>query len=401
MKRVRWWMVVFWMLAGMSAGAMYAQEEPELPPVLTATDVFTDAVQIIERMPEFEIDNTQGLAYYFDPVMENWSVIPYPAELAEIQGVVARSDGTTIVGPDVTDGIQWELRQDVKWLFDPAVRDFVRPAMTCRRVADLPGEGTWRVIYDPVIAAHRLCHTETDERLDALPAEIDLALDGYAGAMSIPAWLSPDGERVIFSNRRQDMTFYSYHLATEEVLTSGTVTLNDIVSIDAVAWSGDMLTVKVVGTWQFPGTRWLQMDVTKEESLQELDESTIATPVPAQEDEGITVYEQDGVYRVEGIVDGVDVSGQLPNAPFGQHNGARILIWTDTPTFTWGVTLYDALTRTQTPIIHSLDWDPYIVYTEWVDSDQLRVEVVSKEWSFRGNRDEDLFTVGTWIIQIP
>jgi hypothetical protein len=214
-----------WLLFGLMGWLVMASwtvsaQEPDLPPVLDPSDVFTDAVEVVETLPIFEYENDARLAYYFDPGTLAWAAYRYPDDLDEIGGVVARPNGTYVVGPDVTGGIQWELRHDVKWLFDPSAGGFVRPTMACGRVRDLPDEGEWRVIQNSDDERYYLCQTATDERLGPLPEEISF---GFTEPDSGQAWESPSGEWIVFQvGSLYDWQLFSYEVQTDNAYRLGT-----------------------------------------------------------------------------------------------------------------------------------------------------------------------------------
>ncbi len=376
-----------------------AQQITDLPPVLSDSDVFTDVVTVVERFPVFEFDNDLRVIYYFDPVAGVWTTAPYPDELETVRGVVSRQDGTYIVGPDVANSIQWELRQEQKWLFDPAGNGFEPPDFTCRRIAGLPEASEWRVIYDPAHDGHFLCHTGTDERFGPLPEDIDLNLRGYMGPYSLPAWGSPAGVWVVFANGKPDITapsFFSYVISTGEVIPLGVAEVAGVRQMESVSWHDRHFVIRIQEAHNTQATYFFQFDVAQPYSIMSIDD-----PVADEPDAAVSIVERDGAHIA--ILSSPDdpIEKPLPNAPFGKPNGLRVLIWSDTPTFTWGVTLYDVATDVQTPIIHSLEWELYILYTEWVGEDLLHVEIVSKLWTNWEAPISEPFTLGEWLIRIP
>jgi hypothetical protein len=90
----------------------------------------------------------------------------------------------------------------------------------------------------------------------------------------------------------------------------------------------------------------------------------------------------------------------LPDNLFGDPQGVRIPIFTDSHGDSWGVTLYNAATDTQMPIIQPLPFEPYHVEINWRGEDLLWVQIADANRAVWAPR-LDPFVIGEWLVRVP
>ncbi len=233
-----------------------------LPPVLNPADFFTDAVEIIETLPVVNVDNETRTLYYFDPTAMQWTAYPYPAELAEVEDVVNRSDGTYFVGKE---RFYIYTTPEDGFIFDPARGRFSRPSGACGTVQDAPGDGQWTLFQQVDDAAWYLCFTETGKLEGPLPADLELC-DSY---QRIPA--SVDRDWIVFADCKIEplpYSIYAYQRSTGTLnfLGTGASEWNETVKIER--WADATRPIIVNSDMRNPTlVSYFMADVTQPHSL--------------------------------------------------------------------------------------------------------------------------------------
>jgi hypothetical protein len=242
-------------------------QDDNLPPVLSAADVFDDPVEIVETLPILNADDSARLLYYYDPAQQMWVSYPYPDEVENVKSVVPREDGTFFVAESYYNPV-FSSSEDT-WLFDPASGALSRAEMVCGRIKPLSGE--WKLSQSRETGLFHLCFTETGPLTDSLPGELQPHLCGF---WRRPPKASPDGRWVVFSDcefEPHPVSLYSYDTTTGEVrfLGPGPGEHEEMVTVDR--WADNLHPVIQFDSTRNPSFVSLYVaDVSQSESMRRI-----------------------------------------------------------------------------------------------------------------------------------
>lgn len=183
-------------------GPSAAQTGPELPQVLAAEDVFTDAVEVVERLPITYADTnrTTRVIRHFDPATSAWIAFDYPAELAFTNEIQMRADGTLLVGDP---GLS--VSSDSAWSLTLNTGEWEKTALACGEIKVSPGEGEWRLDLSAIDGLYYLCSTESGTQVPLVLEDIQ------AGVQQVDPDPALDRGWVVFAS---DIWVYAYQPAT-------------------------------------------------------------------------------------------------------------------------------------------------------------------------------------------
>lgn len=252
------------------------------PKVLQPSDVFTDAVEVLETEPVLNINGINGRMYVLEHDASAWRDFDYP-KLPE-HGYFADGWRGELIKP-LNNHLYlfggstfYNSFANAFRVFNTLDGTFSMPEVVCGIVKGLE-EDTELVFYRPTIdAPYYPCSPQTGKLGQPLPDKVNKILCNYGtsedpDAVEPPLSVSPDHKWLLFADCHSPHSFYSYEQATGKVnfLGKTETEMGDDEDIVVQRWADNTHPIIFTEAHRNDSYRALwYVDVTRESSLQEI-----------------------------------------------------------------------------------------------------------------------------------
>ncbi|MBX3081833.1 MAG: hypothetical protein KF716_09385 [Anaerolineae bacterium] len=263
-----------------SLATITARADAPQPKVLQPSDVFMDAVEVLDTVPVLNISGIDNRMYFLDRDAVAWRDFEHPklpidSYLGdEWRGGFIKSlnDHLYLYGGST----YYRFVADKFRVFNTLDGTFSMPDMVCGIVKGLE-EDTEIVFYRPTIdAPYYPCFLQTGSLGQALPSAVSKAFCNFESpkepdAVNIPLSVSPDHKWLLLEDCNFPHSFYSYEVATGKVNFLGKDEMDDDEDIVVQRWADNTHPIIFTEAHRNDAYRALRYaDVTRENSLQEI-----------------------------------------------------------------------------------------------------------------------------------